>query len=145
MPDLPPFALCLQGTEDAVRDGLAQIMALIEPLHLNTDEAGTVELVLAEALNNVVEHGLANTPTLTAIEIRGSHGPAGMNLTVIDCGAPMPDGTAPVAKTPDMDVETADLPEGGFGWYLIHTLATDVQYARVGTANHLTLQLPVGF
>ena len=128
-----------------MRDGLAQIMALIEPLHLNTDEAGTVELVLAEALNNVVEHGLANTPTLTAIEIRGSHRPAGKNLTVIDCGAPMPDGTAPVANTPDMDVETAGLPEGGFGWYLIHTLATDVQYARVATANHLTLQLPVGF
>ncbi|WP_298859406.1 ATP-binding protein [uncultured Sulfitobacter sp.] len=144
MPELLPFAVSLKGTENAVRDGLAQAMACLAPLHLNTDDAGTVELVLAEALNNVVEHALASTPELTAIEIRGSHGADGLHITVIDCGAPMPDGTAPLAKTPNLDVETHDMPEGGFGWYLIHTLATDVKYSRVGAANHLSLQLPVG-
>ncbi len=145
MADLPPFAVSLAGTEDAVREGLAQAMAHLAPLRLNPDDAGTVELVLAEALNNVVEHALATTFEQTTIEIRGRSGAAGLHLTVIDRGAPMPDGAAPVAKTPNLDVEANDMPEGGFGWYLIHTLATDVRYVRIGTANHLSLQLPVGF
>ncbi len=145
MADLPPFAVSLAGTEDAVREGLAQAMAHLAPLRLNPDDAGTVELVLAEALNNVVEHALATTLEQTTIEIRGRYGAAGLHLTVIDRGAPMPDGAAPVAKTPNLDVEANDMPEGGFGWYLIHTLATDVRYVRIGTANHLSLQLPVGF
>ncbi len=145
MADLPPFAVSLAGTEDAVREGLAQAMAHLAPLRLNPDDAGTVELVLAEALNNVVEHALATTFEQTTIEIRGRYGAAGLHLTVIDRGAPMPDGAAPVAKTPNLDVEANDMPEGGFGWYLIHTLATDVRYVRIGTANHLSLQLPVGF
>lgn len=145
MADLPPFAVSLAGTEGAVREGLAQAMAHLAPLRLNPDDAGTVELVLAEALNNVVEHALATTFEQTTIEIRGRYGAAGLHLTVIDRGAPMPDGAAPVAKTPNLDVEANDMPEGGFGWYLIHTLATDVRYVRIGTANHLSLQLPVGF
>ena len=128
-----------------MREGLAQAMAHLAPLRLNPDDAGTVELVLAEALNNVVEHALATTFEQTTIEIRGRYGAAGLHLTVIDRGAPMPDGAAPVAKTPNLDVEANDMPEGGFGWYLIHTLATDVRYVRIGTANHLSLQLPVGF
>lgn len=144
MPKITPFAVSLAGSEDAVRDGLAQAMAFLAPLHLDIDDSGTVELVLAEALNNVVEHALVGTTKQTMIEIRGSHGASGLHLTVIDRGAPMPDGTAPITKAPDLNVDTDDMPEGGFGWYMIHTLATDVSYARVGASNHLTLQLPVG-
>lgn len=144
MPDLPPFAVSLAGAESAVRDGLAQTLACLQPLYLNADDAGTVELVLAEALNNIVEHALATTTEQTEIVIRGRHCAEGLYLTVIDHGAPMPKGTAPVAKTPDLNVEPTDMPEGGFGWYLIHTLATEVRYARVGTSNHLSLHLPVG-
>lgn len=144
MAELPPFAVTLAGTEDAVRDGLSKAMACLESLHLDTDEAGTVELVLAEALNNVVEHALAHTPEQTTIEIHGHHNTSGLHLTVIDHGAPMPKGAAPLSKTPNLDVETSNMPEGGFGWFMIHTLATEVQYARIGTSNHLRLQLPVG-
>jgi serine/threonine-protein kinase RsbW len=35
-----------------------------------------------------------------------------------------------------------DLPEGGFGWYLIRTLARDVRYDRNGVTNCLTFWLP---
>lgn len=114
------------------------------PLRLGTEDTATVELVLAEALNNVVEHALANVPMQTTIEIRGEYSAAGLHLTVIDHGAPMPDGIAPVAKAPNIDVEMQNIPEGGFGWFLIHTLATEVRYTRIGTANHLSLNVPVG-
>ena len=145
MAELRPFAVTLLGTEDTVRDGLSKAMECLAPLHLDSDEAGTVELVLAEALNNVVEHALAHTSEQTAIEIHGYNDAAGLHLTVIDRGAPMPKGAAPLSKAPNLNVETCDMPEGGFGWFMIHTLATEVHYARVGTSNHLTMQLPVGF
>lgn len=142
---LPPFAVTLRGAEDAVREGLARAMDCLKPLGLSRDEAGTVELVLAEALNNVVEHALAAAPDSTTIEIRGSyHMASGLRLVVIDRGAPMPAGMAPIAKAPDLDVALGDTPEGGFGWFMIHSLATEVHYARVGQSNHLRLQLPVG-
>jgi|AntRauTorckE5430_2_1112549.scaffolds.fasta_scaffold36098_2 serine/threonine-protein kinase RsbW len=147
MPDptvIPPFALSLDGAEGAVREGLAQAMACLKPLGLSVEDAGTVELVLAEALNNVVEHALAATKESTTIEIRGHQTAFGLRLTVIDRGAPMPTGTAPVSKAPNIDVAFDDLPEGGFGWFMIHSLATEVHYARVGQSNHLCLQLPVG-
>lgn len=142
---LPPFSVSLDGAEEAVRHGLAKVLRCLMPLGLTADETGTVELVLAEALNNVVEHALVDATNATTIEIRGSHDAArGLRLTVIDCGVPMPTGTAPIAKIPDVDVSFDALPEGGFGWFMIHSLATEVHYARVGHCNHLSLHLPVG-
>jgi serine/threonine-protein kinase RsbW len=147
MPDpvvLPPFSVSLAGAEDAVRAGLAQAMTCLRPLGLSVDDAGTVELVLAEVLNNVVEHALRSTEELTNVEVRGAQSAKGLRLTVIDRGVPMPKGIAPAAKAPDVDVPIEDLPEGGFGWFMIHSLATEVHYARIGGTNHLTLLLPVG-
>ena len=138
------FTVSLTGKEDAVRIGLAEAMALIAPLELDADEAGTVELVLAEALNNIVEHALAATDGDTAIQIHAKHGPNGLQVAIIDEGVPMPLGKAPDGNAPTLDVETLDMPEGGFGWFMIHSLAQQVQYQRVGESNHLNLLLAVG-
>ena len=143
-PLLPPFSVSLAGVEDAVREGLAKTISCLAPLELSVDEAGTVELVLAEALNNVVEHALAETNKPSKIQIQGAPCARGLCVTVIDHGAPMPTGFAPGAIAPEVDVATSEMPEGGFGWFMIHTLAQDVQYARIGTANHLMLRLAVG-
>jgi|TARA_B110000908_G_C10198241_1_gene424027 serine/threonine-protein kinase RsbW len=112
-------------------------MMLLAPLQLGPDESGTVELVLAEALNNIVEHALSRATKHTKIEICGYHDISGLHLTVIDCGAPMPDETAPITKAPNLDVNTDDMPEGGFGWYMIHTLATNV---RMHASGRLTIE-----
>lgn len=136
-----PFSVSLPGTEDAVRPGLARVLEALAPLSLNVDDAGTVELVLAETLNNVVEHALATSTADTVITVEGDHKADGLWLTVIDRGAPMPEGIAPQARQPDIDVAVEDMPEGGFGWFMIHTLVDEVRYARIDGANHLTLHL----
>ena len=140
----PPFCVQISGAEDGVRAGLALVLSKLAPLSLSIDEKGTVELVLAEVLNNVVEHALATSPDSTRIEVRGHHNGFGLHLLIIDQGAPMPLGTAPVGLAPDLAVTRADLPEGGFGWFMIHALAHDVHYARVDNANHLGIILQVG-
>ncbi len=127
-----------------MREGIAQTLACLAPLGLGEDEAGTVQLVLAEALNNVVEHALAGTQGKTLVEIRGSLSDRGLELIIIDEGTQMPKGEAPRTRAPDVDVEMVDLPEGGFGWFMINTLAQEVSYDRVGRFNHLTLRLAIG-
>lgn len=143
-PQLLPFSISLAGRENAVRSGLSDAMAQLSSLSLSSDEASTVELVLAEALNNIIEHALANSGTSTRIEIRGTLTAQGLELLIIDQGMPMPEGVAPIGRLPDVDAAAKDLPEGGFGWFMIHALATQVKYARIKQENHLTLLLPVG-
>jgi serine/threonine-protein kinase RsbW len=140
---LKQFSVSLVGAEDAVREGIAQTMACLAPLELGEDEAGTVQLVLAEALNNVVEHALAGTRGMTLVEIRGSIGDHFLELVVIDEGSAMQEGHAPRPNAPDVGGDMADLPEGGFGWFLINTLAQDIRYERRGEFNHLSLRLPI--
>jgi len=144
-PLLPPFTVWIEGNERAVRNGLAKLLLCLKPLALSADDTSTIELVLAEALNNIIEHALSDRPEPTTIEMRGAFcATNGLRITIIDLGTPMPTGKAPVGKAPDLEVATDDLPEGGFGWFMIHTLASNVRYTRVGEANHLILELPVG-
>ncbi|KEJ90410.1 ATP-binding protein [Sulfitobacter donghicola] len=138
------FVVTLAGKEDAIRSGLAQTLAGLEPLGLNNDETTTVELVLAEALNNVVEHALASTNGETEIEIRTTHDDQGLLLVIVDQGVPMPTGTAPACREPELAVALDDMPEGGFGWFMIHTLTQEIDYKRVEDTNQLSLRLPVG-
>ena len=49
----------------------------------------------------------------------------------------LPDGRLAAAA------EIQDLPEGGFGWYLIRTLTTDLTYLREGICNTLSFCVDV--
>lgn len=99
------------------------------------------ELVVAEVLNNIVEHAYQAQP---AGEIRASLAFRGDSLCAefTDFGAAMPGLCLPAGEAAEIDVAVEDLPEGGFGWFLIHTLARDLHYRREGGANHLTLAVP---
>ncbi len=129
------------ATPLAVRESLAQMLAL-PPLCLLTDEArGTAELVLAEVLNNVAEHAYADT----AGQVTVSLGPTdrGLHCRIVDQGRAMPNGALPDGRLPGgADMPLEDLPEGGFGWHLIRSLTTDLNYSRVDGCNDLQFTLP---
>ena len=55
----------------------------------------------------------------------------------------MPNGQLPLGMAQDVDVDMMDLPDGGFGWFLIKDLAKDVRYHRIGEVNQLDLRLAV--
>ncbi len=138
------FDVRISGATLAVRDALSEVLSNLQPLALSDDEAGTVELVLAEALNNIVEHAYDANEKPGEIRIRCWRRKDGLHFAIIDNGLAMPDDKAPVACAPDVNVKVTALPEGGFGWFLIHTLATDIRYARVGETNHLNLRVAWG-
>jgi len=132
--------LVFAATTGAVREGLARILALPILADLGADDRGTTELLLAEALNNVVEHAYANWPG--EIRLRLSRKGGDITVCICDQGLPMPEnapprGTLPVIGAPE------HLPEGGFGWFLIRNLARDLAYRRQDGSNALSFRIPV--
>lgn len=125
------------GTPAAVRDALRAILAAPLLDGLDADARGSAELVLAEVLNNVVEHAYAGAPG--DIDLRLGLRPGGLLCLVRDRGRPMPGGDLPEGRLPA--IRPHDPPEGGFGWHLIRSLACDLRYRRAGGRNHLRFRL----
>jgi serine/threonine-protein kinase RsbW len=118
--------------------GLLADLAKAEALtDMDADLRGAAELVLAEVLNNIVEHAYATEPGKIEVTLRRIGGC--LMCHVVDAGGPMPGGMLPtgVAAPPCGD----DLPEGGFGWHLIRSLSRDMAYTREGGVNHLRFLL----
>ena len=55
----------------------------------------------------------------------------------------MPDGGPPKGHPAELGVDMQDLPEGGFGWFLIRTLTTDLRYRREAGRNRLSFQMGI--
>lgn len=113
---------------------LADILDWLSAHDIRAELACAVEIALAEALNNVVEHG-----RLTAsqrIEVLARITETGLLVAIFDKGLAYPDGMIPENTPPDIN----ELPEGGFGWMLIHSLTNELTYRRNAGTNILTLQ-----
>lgn len=133
--------LTIPGDPFAVRTALAHSLAALEPLELTADCRSSTELILAEVLNNVVEHAYATGDGPITLELRLAE--AGLACTVCDNGLPMPAGRPPRGGRTRLDVPDEDLPEGGFGWFLIRTLTRDLAYVRDGGSNRLSFLVPL--
>jgi serine/threonine-protein kinase RsbW len=119
----PGFSHGFAATDQDTRAALATIMARLRQIGVTDEQAGGVEIALAEVVNNILEHAYSGVEPgrilLRAISAQGL-----LQLLLVDWGAPLPD---------------EELPEGGFGWFLIRTLARDVRYRRANGRNHLRL------
>lgn len=137
----PPLSLNLAFPAEAeeVREVLGQVNAGLAARGTIPDAMGRVELVLAEVLNNIVEHAYADIRGKIALQL--AQGDQALSCRVADDGRPMPDGRLPAGRLPRDDA--AELPEGGFGWHLIRSLARDLCYARTGGQNVLTFRIPL--
>ncbi|MEP5731611.1 MAG: ATP-binding protein [Sulfitobacter sp.] len=124
-----------------MREALAEVVSRLESAGFELDLVSTVELVLAEVLNNIIEHAYPPSGPQGPIEIRCKGMPDGLHFNVMDMGLAMPDGQLPTGNSQELDVDIEDLPEGGFGWFLIKDLAQDVIYQRVREENHLSLRI----
>jgi serine/threonine-protein kinase RsbW len=128
----------------AVRSALGGVREGLSYVRLPADVQGKLELVLAEALNNVVEHAHAGRADgIVEMRVRhdGSDRAPVLTCELIDDGVPMPDGSPAPPPSLEIEADAALLPEGGFGWMLIHELAQDVGYERFEGRNRLRFQL----
>lgn len=142
---IPNIHFTVQSGVYAAREASEKLMHELAPLGLDAEEAGAIELIMAEALNNIVEHGYPDPQNSGPISIYCEHGTKGLNIKLVDTGLPMPDSKAPAGLAPKTDVALTDLPEGGFGWFIIKDLAKDVVYTRTDDANRLDLRIAITF
>lgn len=145
-PDAQRDAIVMQVTLDpdlaAVRAALNTIITHLSQDGLDQEELWSVEIVLAEALNNIVLHAYADGPA-DRIALTWSRGPRGYHFHVMDRGAAMPKGRLPLSNNSNLE-HAQTIPEGGFGWFLIRDLARDIDYRRLDGENHLRFRLAVG-
>jgi serine/threonine-protein kinase RsbW len=136
------FKTSFPATEMAVRDALVSLTSSLRTSGLDEDCIGRTEIVLAEALNNVVEHAYADSGE-GSVELRIKGSSNGIDITILDQGLPVPVHVFAKRSGPDVDVATDDLPEGGFGWMLIQSMSSHLSYQRVGQMNCLRLTVPL--
>lgn len=132
------FNIVFGATELEARAALAHLMEQLAVLGLPAHRAGDIQLVLAEVLNNVVEHAYQGSGQ-GEIHLHMVKSPEQLDFCVCDAGRPLPGEELPKACFPDLNVPTDGLPEGGFGWCLIHELTSALGYERVEGRNVLTL------
>ncbi len=136
------FRYVLHSTPEAVRETLTSLRRDLESQSFFTCPGDIWELVLAEVLNNIVEHAYGESPDG---EIQFDVQFTGLRLCAgfIDTGVAMPEGALPSGAPANLDVDMQHMPEGGFGWYLIQSLSDRLVYERKGSENHLSLEMPI--
>jgi serine/threonine-protein kinase RsbW len=130
--------LAFPATFESVRAALGALMAGPVLSSVAAEDKGMAELVLAEAMNNIVEHAYIEMTGEITLTLWQSEGEVACRIT--DRGAAMPGDTMPDGVLA-AHVEADALPEGGFGWFLIRSLSRDLRYSRHGTLNELTFVL----
>ena len=137
--------ICITSSKTGVRRALVQLMRHLQRCAVSDEDRGKVQLVLAEALNNIVEHGYADGRE-GLINLQCSLIPEGMYIVLTDHGSEVPPGVLlpqPVTDPRDASGPLPDnLPEGGWGLFLINELAESLAYRRRGGRNELRLHLP---
>lgn len=137
--DAPHSAhITLAGDMLAVRDGLKRLFAMQPLCDLTEAGRGNVEIVLAEALNNIVEHAYARHSGTIKVALQLAH--PDLLCQISDSGLPMPGESLPLGNLAQVG-NADDLPEGGFGWFLIRTLTRELNYRRHNGLNLLSFRV----
>jgi len=132
--------LTIQSDPLSVRSALQTIMGQFGSDELQPNDAATLEIVLAEVMNNIVEHAYRKRPD-GKIRFCANKTETSIWCSFIDNGLPMPDNSTPAGLLRQLDGPTDELPEGGFGWFLIRDLAQNLTYSRIRNRNFLRLRL----
>ncbi|MBY4893970.1 ATP-binding protein [Rhodobacteraceae bacterium N5(2021)] len=120
-----------------VRCTLDQARVALQAARIDDATCDTSQIILGEVLNNVVEHAY-RCEEGHPIELSIWFDDTGLWCNVHDQGAPMPGGVPPEGRGACIDASDRDgLPEGGFGWAMVHALTQDLQYLRVDGCNDL--------
>lgn len=138
----PSLTLSLRSDPFEIRATLGKVTGWLAGVSGCAGVVGAVEMTLAEVLNNIAEHAYGGKSN-GAIHVRLDVDTAHLRVKTCDCGAPMPDGRVPSGAYCAPEPDCPDLPEGGFGWFLIHSQCSQINYRRDEDQNHLLLEIPL--
>lgn len=131
--------LIFAATESEASAGIAQLSKCLETQGLPPHKASDVKIALAEAINNVVEHAYADV-TPAKVQVRCRLHKNWLEILIADTGNPLPGFRVPDGVPAPLGSTIQGLPEGGFGWFLIHELTSDIRYEHSEGCNRLSLR-----
>lgn len=136
------FACSFKATELDARQGILEVVSRLGEFRIPAPRVDDVQIALAEAVNNVVEHAYSGREGGTIL-VECSLQDTLLLVEIQDAGHPFPGGKLPEGRPARLPEKREDLPEGGFGWYLIRELASDIKYNRVMDNNQLSLSFRI--
>jgi serine/threonine-protein kinase RsbW len=138
---MPDAELVVQATLADVARATEQLRALL-PAWLSDGERDAIELALAEALTNIVEHGFGKDSE-HHVRLRVRERDAVLEIDLWDQGRPIPaDRLDQASASTTFMYDTtnlAALPEGGMGLALIKSAFHEVRYGSHDGLNRLHL------
>ncbi|SLN32026.1 Serine-protein kinase RsbW [Roseovarius albus] len=142
----PPKTRRIDGiaTDLGTREFLCTIAEWLRREDVLNSTVATVELVLAEATNNIIEHAYTGNAGPGVFWAELSLLESDLEVALCDLGRAFPEGLLPSGDLPDLDVALEQLPEGGFGWFLIYSQTKSVHYTRETGQNTLLLSFELG-
>lgn len=133
--------LLVPATLPEVAQATRKVRALL-PDWLSASECDAIELALAEALTNIVQHGFGSQQG-DPVRLRVRDGAAALEIDLWDRGRPIPSARllqADPSTTFQFDpTNLAELPEGGMGLALIKAAFHEVRYGSRNGVNRLHL------
>lgn len=132
------FFCSFDANELNAREALISVADRLKTFGFPENRLYEIQIALSEAVNNIVEHAYANNP-FGKVEITCSLEDQNLLIEIQDTGLPLPNLELPKGKLSPLSSNLESLPEGGFGWFLIKELTTNVHYRRVDETNNLQL------
>ncbi len=135
------FNLSISPDPLSVRDALEQLDHWLAGFRGDQADRSSTQVVMAEVLNNIVEHGSLgpNQNIRSSISVMSN----GIECSVID-EAPVYRALANLSGEPSLTCEASiQLAEGGYGVFLIQSLVVDIRYIEVERGNHLEFRIPL--
>lgn len=136
------ITLVFPAREISVRHAVQSVCKSLKSFDISDLTLVTVEIILAEVMNNIVEHAYARHSG-GDIDLSCSRGSSSIHFEVIDQGKMFPGGEIPSKQNHDLGTDLQDLPEGGFGWGLIRDMTTLLAYRRCEGRNILRFSVAV--
>ncbi|MEX0276238.1 MAG: ATP-binding protein [Ruegeria sp.] len=130
--------LSFRATEAQASAGIADFSRQLLSRGVPPEWVDSVKIAVAEAINNVVEHAYAG-PKPGMVNLKCRMMQTALEIQIVDKGAAMPGLHPPDGIPPNIVKERQHLPEGGFGWFMIHQLTSGVIYKREDGINRLCL------
>ena len=135
----PMFHRVLHADPLDVRQALTDLRTRFAPA-VSADTMGRLELVLAEVMNNVAEHAATQGVGSGSMHLCVVMQDNAVSCAITDDGSSLPVNCLKPRNLPALD--PLDLPEGGFGWFLIQGLTQSLCYYREDHRNCLAFTIP---
>lgn len=129
------WQITIESNYLAIRDASDLLKQYCAQYHISPELSGQLELIMVEALNNVIKHAYQGEDG-SKIYIEFTDAPQHSTIFIEDFGIPAPNllHDSEIAF-PDEDF----LPEGGWGLPLIQALSDRISYCSDNKSNRLSL------